>query len=83
MVKDQETLSLYFKGSPADTTFTCNAKTVETAKNGEYVVARIRGIKASELENNFTVTFEDGRVKYNAIIAIQKHRLYPKAVLLR
>ncbi|MCR5729384.1 MAG: hypothetical protein K6G20_03390, partial [Ruminococcus sp.] len=27
----------------------------------------IRGIKASELENDFTVTFEDGSVKYNAM----------------
>ena len=67
-LRSETTLSLYFKGLPAETVFTCDGKTVETAKNGEYVVARIRGIKASELENNFTVTFdEDGRVTYNAM----------------
>ncbi len=66
-LKSETTLSLYFKGLPADTTFTCNGKTVETAKNGEYVIARIRGIKASELKNNFTVTFEGFSVKYNAM----------------
>ncbi|MDD5947926.1 MAG: InlB B-repeat-containing protein [Oscillospiraceae bacterium] len=66
-LESETTLSLYFKGLAEDTMFTCNGKTVETAKNGDYVVARIRGIKANELENNFTVTFEDGRVTYNAM----------------
>ncbi|MBQ8967610.1 leucine-rich repeat domain-containing protein [Ruminococcus sp.] len=66
-LKSETTLSLYFKGLPEGTTFTCNGKTVETAKNGKYVVARIRGIKASELENDFTVTFKDGSVTYNAM----------------
>ena len=64
-LKSETTLSLYFKGLPAETVFTCDVKTVETAKNGEYVVARIRGIKASELQNDFTVTFEDDSVTYN------------------
>ena len=32
-----------------------NGKTVETAKNGTYQVARIRGIAASELQNSFTL----------------------------
>ena len=63
----ETTLSLYFNGLPEDTEFTCDGKTVETAKNGEYVVARIRGIKANELENDFTVTFEGGSVTYNAM----------------
>ena len=66
-LKSETTLSLYFKGLPADTKFTCDGKTVETAKNGEYVVARIRGIKASELENDFTVTFKGVSMKYNAM----------------
>ncbi|HRR77304.1 MAG TPA: carbohydrate-binding domain-containing protein [Ruminococcus sp.] len=66
-LKSETTLSLYFKGLPEDTEFTCNGKIVETAKNGKYVVARIRGIKANELENDFTVTFEDGSVKYSAM----------------
>ena len=66
-LKSETTLSLYFKGLPEDTEFTCNGKIVETAKNGKYVVARIRGIKTSELENDFTVTFAGGSVKYNAM----------------
>ena len=67
-LKSETTLSLYFKGLPEGTVFTCGSKTVETAKNGEYVVARIRGINANELENDYTVTFdEDGRVTYNAM----------------
>ncbi len=68
-LKSETTLSLYFTGLTVDTKFTCNGKTVETAKNGSYVVARIRGIKAEELENSFTVTFkkgnEDGSVTYS------------------
>ncbi len=66
-LKSETTLSLYFKGLPADTKFICNAKTVETVKNGEYVVARIRGIKASELENDFTVTFKGESMTYNVM----------------
>ena len=66
-LKSESTLSLYFKELAEDTEFTCGDKTVETAKNGEYVVARIRGIKASKLENDFTVTFEGGSVTYNAM----------------
>ena len=66
-LRSETTLSLYFKGLPADTKFTCDGKTVETAKNGEYVVARIRGIKASELENDFTVTFKGESMTYNAM----------------
>ena len=66
-LKSETTLSLYFKGLPADTKFTCDGKTVETAKNGEYVVARIRGIKASELEKDFTVTFKGVSMTYNAM----------------
>ena len=64
-LKSETTLSLYFKGLPADTKFTCNDKTVETAKNGDYVVARIRGIKANELENDFTVEFVESSETYN------------------
>ena len=66
-LKSETTLFLYFNGLPEDIEFTCSNKDVETAKNGEYVVARIRGIKANELKNDFTVTFEDGRVTYNVM----------------
>ena len=64
-LKSETTLSLYFKGLAEGTKFTCDGKTVETAKNGEYVVARIRGIKASELENSFTVKFGESSETYN------------------
>jgi len=66
-LKSETTLSLYFNGLPEDTEFTCDGKTVETAKNGDHVVARIRGIKANELENDFTVTFADDSVTYNVM----------------
>ena len=66
-LKSETTLSLYFKGLADSTEFTCDGKTVETAKNGKYVVARIRGIKANELEKDFTVTFADNSVKYNVM----------------
>ena len=66
-LKSETTLSLYFKGLPEGTTFTCDGKTVETVKNGKYVVARIRGIKANELEKDFTVTFADNSVTYNVM----------------
>ncbi|MBQ8967735.1 hypothetical protein [Ruminococcus sp.] len=66
-LKSETTLSLYFKGLPENTTFTCNGKTVETSKSGNYVVARIRGLKASELENDFTVKFGESSVTYNAM----------------
>ena len=64
-LKSETTFSLYFKGLPEGTEFTCDGKTVETAKNGEYVVARIRGIKANELENDFTVKFGESSETYN------------------
>ena len=64
-LKSETTLSLYFKGLAEKTEFTCGGKTVETAKNGEYVVARIRGIKASELENDFTVKVGESSETYN------------------
>ncbi len=68
-LKSETTLSLYFTGLPDNTVFTCEGKdNVESVKNGSYMVARIRGIKAEELENDFTVTFgNDGSVKYNAM----------------
>ena len=66
-LKSETTLSLYFKGLADGTAFTCDGRTVETAKNGEYVVARIRGIKANELENDFTVSFEGDSMTYNVM----------------
>ena len=45
-----------FERLPEGTGFTCSSRTVKSVKNGKYVIARIRGIKASELEKEFTVT---------------------------
>ena len=64
-LKSETTLSLYFTGLPEGTEFTCGSKTVQSVKNGKYIVARIRGIKAEELKNNFTLTFTGGSVTYN------------------
>ena len=66
-LKSETTLSLYFEGLPDNTTFACGDKEVEPEKNGSYVVARIRGIKAKELQNDFTLTFTGGSVKYKAM----------------
>ncbi len=67
-LKSETTLSLYFTGLPDNTVFTCEGKdNVESVKNGSYMVARIRGIKAKELENDFIVTFNgnSNSVTYN------------------
>lgn len=64
-LQSETTLSLYFKGLPDDTAFSCGAKEVETAPNGDSVIVRIRGITANELEKDFTVTFGSGSVSYN------------------
>ncbi|MBR4346112.1 MAG: Ig domain-containing protein [Oscillospiraceae bacterium] len=67
-LKSETTLSLYFTGLPDNTVFACEGKdNVESVKNGSYMVARIRGIKAKELENDFTVTFNgnSNSVTYN------------------
>ncbi|MCR5479774.1 MAG: leucine-rich repeat domain-containing protein [Ruminococcus sp.] len=62
----ETTLSLYFKGLPKNTEFLCsNGNSVETVFNGEYVIARIRGIKANDLDSIFTVTFTGGSVEYS------------------
>lgn len=68
-LKSETSLSLYFTGLPDGTEFSCGNKTVESVKNGKYIVARIRGISSSELENDFTVTFNggSGSVTYNAM----------------
>jgi hypothetical protein len=58
-LKSETTLSLYFKGLSDNTKFTCGYRKVETEKNGSYMVARIRGINAEELKNDFTVTIKD------------------------
>ena len=47
-LKSETTLSLFFK-SDSTLTFSCDGYKVETVKNGEYQVARIRGIKSAHI----------------------------------
>lgn len=64
-LKSDTTLSLYFKSS-SSLNFSCmdttseEEKTVEKQIVGEYQVARIRGIKARELFDDFVLTVSDG-----------------------
>lgn len=66
-LKSETTLSLYFTKKHILSDISCvdkddNARTVETAASGKYQVIRIRNIAASELQDNFTVSFKiDGR----------------------
>lgn len=62
-LKSETTLSLYFK-SDETLSLTCDGKTVETVPNGAYQVARIRGIPAKELQDNFTLTVKAGEATY-------------------
>lgn len=67
-LKSETTLSLYFK-SDETLVFGIEGKRVETATNGAYQVARIRGIAASELQDSFTLTVtageSSGTIKYS------------------
>ncbi len=58
-LKCETTLSLYFDSS-RDLTFTCEGKTVEVVHVNSSYAARIRGIKAKELGNDFTLTIKEG-----------------------
>ena len=53
-LKSETTLSLYFK-SDSTLTFSCDGYKVETVKNGEYQVARIRGIKSAHIGDMLTL----------------------------
>ena len=75
-LKSETTLSLYFtEKNNATLTFTCDDKTVETEKSGNYQIARIRGIAAAELQDSFTlkingidaVTYSPMNYCYNAL----------------
>lgn len=54
-LKSRTTLSLYFSGNE-ELTFECSAHEVESVKNEDYWVARIRNISSGEAQNDFTVT---------------------------
>ena len=53
-LKSETTLSFYFK-SDSTFTFSCDGYKVETVKNGEYQVARIRGIKSAHIGDMLTL----------------------------
>lgn len=58
-LKSQTVLSLYFK-SDKELTFSSDTKTVTTVKSGGYQIARVTGITAKELRDNFTLTVSAG-----------------------
>ena len=65
-LKSETTLSLYFKSS-SKLSFSCDGYTVETVKNGDYQVARIRGIKAAHIGDMFTLNVSGTTVKYSPL----------------
>ena len=65
-LKSETTLSLYFK-SNATPVFTCDGYDVETVPNGDYLVARIRGINAAHIGDMFTLNVSGATVKYSPL----------------
>lgn len=65
-LKSETTLSLYFK-SNLDLEFSCDGYTVETATSGEYQIARIRGIKAKNIGDIFTLNVSGTTVQYSPL----------------
>ena len=70
-LKSKTTLSLYFTDTD-ELTFTCvdeneRVRTVETVRDGETQIARIRNIAAAELQDSFTVTVKKGETTIGAI----------------
>ena len=64
-LRSETTLSFYFKGLDDSTEFSCTGYTVEKEVSGLYVIARIRGIKAKRIGEDFTVLFGDSTVTYS------------------
>jgi hypothetical protein len=69
--KSETTLSLYFK-SDDDLEFSCGDYFVQDVPNGEYQVARIRGIKAAHIGDMFTLNVNGAAVKYSPLNYIKK-----------
>ena len=65
-LKSETTLSLYFK-SDDDLEFSCGDYFVQDVPNGEYQVARIRGIKATDIGDVFTLNVSGATVKYSPL----------------
>ncbi|MBQ6336427.1 MAG: hypothetical protein IJI50_04260 [Ruminococcus sp.] len=71
-LKSETTLSLYFK-SDSTLAFSCDGYKVETVKNGEYQVARIRGIKAAHIGDMLTLKVNgNDAVTYSPLNYIKK-----------
>ena len=64
-LRSETTLSFYFKGLDDSTEFSCTGYTVEKEVSGQYVIARIRGIKAKRIGESFTVSFGGSTVTYS------------------
>ena len=80
-LKSETTLSLYFD-SAADLDFDCTGMTVETAKNGKYQVARIRGINAKDLQGSLELTVRDKSTGTSYGTVTYSPMTYCKKVLL-
>ncbi len=65
-LKSEITLSLYFK-SDSELEFSCEGYEVKTAESGDYKIARIRGIKAPDIGNVFTLEVGGGTVQYSPL----------------
>lgn len=59
-LKSETTLSLYFTSSE-DLEFSCADYTVEKETSGKYQIARIRGIKANQLNSSLNLTLTAGK----------------------
>ena len=71
-LKSETTLSLYFM-SASTLTFSCDGYTVDTVKNGEYQVARIRGIKAAHIGDRLPLKVNGNKaVTYSPLNYIKK-----------
>ena len=70
-LKSQTSLSLYFTDQE-ELTFSCvdekgTERTVETVRNGDTQIARIRDIAAAELQYNFTVSVKKGETELGSV----------------
>ena len=70
-LKSETTLSLYFK-SDDDLEFSCGDYFVQDVPNGEYQVARIRGIKATDIGDMLTLKVNGNAVTYSPLNYIKK-----------
>ncbi len=63
-LRSNTTLSLYFK-SEETLEFSCGDLTVENVRNKAYQVARIRNIRANDVQNDFTLSVKSGDNTYS------------------